>query len=557
MTSPEIVQALRSKEIVPFDEIAIPFGRWHYIRDEAVFDKVVNEIKNKKQTGEATITNTGTDTYTDTATDITERISAFGSEERLTAGITEQLKEGVKVTDSLETSPVETVVYGYKRDQTFHQPKPNKNYWIMAALIVVLGGLSWKVINTKGGFQSKRTYESSLTEAKKQQSLGNYSESMSAYKEALELESKGTEAAMGYAGLLLSQRLTAEARRYLDVVVAFSPKNEERAQAFVGLALAAIQNFDYQTAKKYLAEASSIQNNDSYLILVNRAAISLLESRPADAEKDLLAALDKGVPDPLAGIMLAETSLLLAKEGQGFQALLKGKSVLEAVVTNGLDYNQEALAYLMHILIELKREAELEDVATQFLNLDPELTENHLKTTLLHRESAEWSHIAKYLRTSFGTINLTPRISAALGLVLYKGRDKLEGKRVIEDAQSKAPNDKLIRSVLSYVQFDVGREEEAQAGLTVSLVDSTDILPLVLKARWCRAKKDYLCAEETWKKLLDTGKLNVVAMSGLAQTYYEKGAKELALDMTLKGLARSPTYIPLLNIQSKLRGKGT
>ncbi len=548
LTNDGVINSLRSKEIVPLDEISISFGRWHYIRDEKVFELIVNELRNKKGgAGENTITETGGDT----ATDITERVSAFGPTDRLTSNISDQLNErkmrDVSSSPSDNTPPT---VYGYSKDKEFSSSqKPKANIFIWLSLILVVGGISIKVISSRSLVGSGDT----LSKARKEYRIGNFPEAAKFYREAYKGTDSDINMSLDFAGSLLSIHQSSEARKVLDIIVNSGANALQKSKAYTGLAVASIQDFDYNSARKYIDEAIKLESGNG-LAYANLGIVNLFEAKYPEAEKAFLDALDRQINDPSIGIQLAEASYLNSKTTGSPEGILRAKVLLDTNIKNSQLYLQEALAYRLHISAETKDSSSLETTAIQFLNTDPQLTDDHIKDPFLARERVEWDHITKYLKTSITESFKSSHVLTALGLAMFKSREKLDGKKIIEDSQSKSPDDKLIRSVLSYAQMQVGRDEEGSAGLTIALEGNQFSLPTLLKARHCRDKKDYLCAEENWKKLLAQDDRSVVAIAGLAWTQIDKGKSSEAKELVTKGLLLDKDYIPMIRADEYLKG---
>ncbi len=548
MTEDQVIQSLRNKEIVVLDEISLSFGRWHYIRDEKVFELVVNEMRNPKSTAESTIT--GTSDLTNT--DVTERLSsAFGPVERLTSNINEQRNE-TRYSNLPLSNKNNSVVYGYSKDKDFFSSRlPKTNVFIWISLIIVVSGISLKVISSRGIITPSSS--DFLERAKKDMRIGNYTESAKEFRQVYNKTNDDAQIALDFAGMLLNLRQSGEARKVLESVSAMSASTKQKSKALTGIAVGYIQDYNYPLARKTLEEALRIQP-DNAQAFANLGTIELFESKYADAEKALLNALDHGSDDPAVTIQLAEASFLNSKSKNLLESLLRSKVVLESSVKNSQNYHQEALAYRLHIGIETKETTTLEAIAIQFLNNDPQLTDDHIQDPYIARERVQWDHIVKYLKSSIGSNSKNPYLLAALGLATFKGRNKTEGKKIIEDVHSRVPDDTLIRIVLSYVQLQTGLREEGLVGLSTTKNELGYSLPLILQARYCREKKDFSCTEENWNKMLAQNEKSIVALAGKAWLEIDKGRLQEARPYISKGFALDPDYIPLLQAEEYLKG---
>jgi tetratricopeptide (TPR) repeat protein len=550
----EIETALRSREIVPLDEIAPPFQRWRYIRDERAFDFAIAELRSKRGPSEQTQTNTSTET----ATDITERVYQFAPDEELTKGVKAQLKEAKPVIDPIRSEPIHVTSKVYEYEGRIKKTSPQYQYLIWGVLLLVVGVLTFQLVN-KSNVQSpvlkSRTFDDALRSAQLFEQVGSSGDALNAYKEAVELKADSLEARLGLGMLLLHEGQTTESRSHLEFVMN-SPLADIRKKttAAVGMANAALLIDDYATAKRKIEEGLQINSTDPFLRIA-QAHVLLNETKALEAGKLVRQTLDQGVVDPIAALLLAESDYLAARDGLMQDGYKSALAMLTTLADSSLGYRQEALILKLHILIESKQINDLDKVATDLLDADPRSSEDYLSDSRIYAGRAQWDHLLRYIKRSLGDVPSSPRLSAVLGYAMFKGREKLEGKRVVEDAFSKNPGDRLVRAVLSYVQSEIGRTEEAQAGLTISLEDRNLTLPLILKVRSCRENRDKTCLDENLKELLTRDTKGVVAISGMAWSAFEAGQLSEANRFLQQGLMISPRYQPLLRLKLKMEKK--
>lgn len=553
-TRVEIESALRSREIVPLDEIAPPFQRWRYIRDERVFDHVISELRTKRGPAEVTQTNTNTET----ATDITERVYQFAPAEELTKGLEDQLKEARPAIELERTQPIHVTSKVYEYEGRVKKTSPQFQYLIWGVLVLIVGVLTVQLVsksNVQGTALKGRTFEEAIRSAVYFEQIGSTGDAISAYKEAVEMKTDSVDARLGLGLVLSREGQTTEARGHLEYVYASSMADiRQKAAAAAGLANSALNIDDFSSAKRKINEAFQISPTDPFLKIA-MAQVLLNESRAVEAGKLIRQTLDQGVVDPVAALLLAEADYLAARDGLLADGYKSALSVLSTLADSSLGYRQEALILKLHVLIESKQVGEIESVATQLLDSDPRSSEDYHVDPKIYSGRVQWDHLLRYIKRSLADVPSSPRLSAVLGYAMFKGREKLEGKRVIEDAFSKNTSDRLVRAVLSFVQGEIGRTEESQAGLTIALEDKSLFLPLVLKVRSCRENRDKVCLEEYLKELLIKDSRGVVALSGLAWLAFESGQTPEANRFLQQGLALSPRYLPLLRLKLKMENK--
>lgn len=206
-------------------------------------------------------------------------------------------------------------------------------------------------------------------------------------------------------------------------------------------------------------------------------------------------------------------------------------------------------------MIESKQISEVEKTATELLDTDPKSSEDYLISPHVYAGRASWDHLQRYLKRSLSEVPSSARTTAVLGYAMFRGREKLEGKRVLEDALSKNPGDRLVRAVLSYVQSEVGREDEARAGLTIALEEKELRLPLYLKARLCRQNRETECFTEMVKEILARDPNSPFALSGMAWSAFESNKSSESVQFLQRALMIAPTYLPTLKLKLKLERK--
>lgn len=547
----QIESALRSREIVPLDEIAPPYQRWRYIRDERVFDPIISELRSKRGPVEVTQTNTNTET----STEITERVYQFASDSELTAGLSDQLKDAKPVIESIRSQPVHVSSKVYEFEGPKSKSFSSTQYLIWVGLLLFAGALTYQVF-TKTQKQGEalvgKTFPETLQFAKALADFGMNAEAIAAYREAYEMKKDSEEARLGLGMALSNEGQTTEARPLLEAsLAATSLDNPKKALAALSLANAALTIDDFSSAKKLIEEGRALSSADPYLKIA-QAHVLLNESKFKDSSDLIRQALDFGIIDPTASLLLAESEYLGAREGQIEEGYTSALSLLSNLAGATEGFRQEALALKIHIMIESKQILDLEDVATQLLDSDPRPSEDYNSSPRIFSGRSSWEHLQRYLKRSLAEVPATPRLTAVLGYSMFRGREKLEGKRVIEDAFAKNPGDRLIRAVLSFVQAEIGREDEAQAGLTIALEDRSLSLPVYLKALACRQIRDSVCTDEMLRQLLERDPKDVFALSGMAWLMFEAGKASDARKFLERGLMISPRYRPLLQLKMKM-----
>lgn len=587
----EIESAIKTKEFGGIDEVSLPFGRWHYIRDDDVLRKIFMVLKNKEEFLDGhTVTDAGGETATGTLTgSVSEsfvNVTGFGSHDRLLKGIQEQLDES-KSRATKQAKTAENPIHAdsnlsaefFKRSKSEEvansagaQTPPSKVYvssqedvtkktrtpiWAWASSLAVLLVLGLVVHYQNQGVHGRRSPDSfdTLTiQALRDKGLGDWDSAKTKFLRALERKPGDVPTTLELAPLLIEQQDTVTAKRQLKDLLPLGLDTDQRKKALNYLALAHMKTYDYDRALEYLQEALLIDPN-FFSALHNRASILFLKEIYGEAFVSLKKIFDARKFDYATLFLLGEIALAIQKKGGARAETLPLRNALDLIDQNRqqfFDHRQELIvlsSYLRFFASEADRASALEQMES-VLDEDPLMSEEFIPNLEIYRERTRWAQLVGWIRDVQSRSTGSPRLNAVLGLGLFKGRDKTEGRTVIEDSRKRNSTDPLLLGMASFVAE--GRPEESIVDLRLSLENTkAEKLPSTLMARHCQKKNDFKCSREYWGKVmaLSPGYPSAVAGLALALQMENKSLEGSQLIQKYRGLA--PNYGPYLKYLSE------
>jgi tetratricopeptide (TPR) repeat protein len=251
---------------------------------------------------------------------------------------------------------------------------------------------------------------------------------------------------------------------------------------------------------------------------------------------------------------LADVYFAQSGDANGSGKIIVANRLLDQYTMLTRDYEQEVLVQSIHALFLQKRMNEAARRVESFLDIDPEQTENHVHDWMVFRGRANWGLLLDTLKKVAADMTQTPRLTAALGLAMYKGREKLEGAQTIEQALSQAPKDPLLMALAGWVELKLGRKETAVVNIKQAALETETLkLPHILQARLFEEDKDFEGSRKEWEKVLKLDSRSVEALQGLALAAWNHQDRNTSQSFLTQLYANDPSYIPYLQLTRLMR----
>lgn len=549
-----IAELLRTREISVLDEVARPIRRWQTIQYHDEFKDVVESLR-KASLSERTEANwTPVTSLTQTVTDVsdselTEEIT--GGLSGFTATAKEIVINDVKEVPSHPQSSGAVgrfTTHGHHNAAIERQAEKHmRGLWIITTfvLVVIAGFILQKRISS-GGFESRPSQMSFKQNVLALINAGKYKEALKELRSYYPEPSQSGDLALQYGALLVSvEQQTVPGRRTLKWVLENRP--QESKQAFTALGIADLYDLQIDSAQQNFEQA--LKSDGNYIpAIINMSSIALQQGDYVRAKTLALKALTLNPKSAEGMLNWAEAELMLFKAGKS-DLIQASKSLKEFEIRNW-SYDSETRFYSLYFDF-LRRDKNLPDKITLFLDRDPQLTADHRHSYLIYSGRYSWKKLARYCEQivqSMGGENArTPTLMASCHA--FEGRWDA-ARRDIERAVNQDPKDALIQAWYAYI---LSMNGDAQAGVvlarTVELNSGVYYLPILLQARFCQQLDDVFCARGYWQAFFERDSDYLPALGGLAWVYARQKNYVEASRSIERGLKISPEYIPLRSLK--------
>ncbi len=544
-TTEDVNANIRAGHIIALDEITECFGRWTYLRDQKTFKTLLREVQNAEH---STVTDPGFQKEEDTQWDTQENIGDTQESDS---------EKGSEFHGEGETAGAKNNATLYGPQNTGKKPLGGWKIWFLMSLLLVFGVIlldRFNPVKAPSDFDPK-VFQNLMEKGLAAERMGDLLNARTFFVEANTMNPNQTEVVLHLVPLLINDYEIVQAEKLLNKQLELEFKSELRKQIFNLIALASIKELKYNKASENLEKALKIDAN--YIpALFNRSIVSYYLNNYSMAYSDLLKVLEiSKVNDGIFVLLLSEIAIHLSENDTDVFYIKHAEEALAKYLESGTSYVQEVYmmrAYLFHIMGEMEK---VQEQLGKMLDSDPMLTQEHMKSPILFRDRGQWNHLFKLFKHMYEDLEKTPHLTAAHGLLSFLGRGKSEGREIIEHIVRQVPDDSLIQSVYSYIQFVLGRLNEARAIVKIALANNKGYeLPVLLQGRYCMEDKDFSCAREAWGNLLKMDPKNISAIAGLARLHFEEGKTKEARKRLSEGLELSPFYNPLLELQGLMNG---
>lgn len=551
----EIFNRLKSRELTLNDEASSPGRRWQQVQNHPDLREMVEDIRRALISEETEVswtpnTTNVTQTLTDFAGDeLTEEISdKIGKFTRTAEIVIDELPEEKKTnatanarfqTNTLSQNPL----IQKKADRTA------KWLWVIT-LVVLIGGMFivWqKKTNTREGrvlsIDALRAQIPAVIQT------GDFPEALKELKSVFPDPLQSGEMGLYMAPLLIQvENQTVLGKRLLNQLL--SNHQGEPKLELTAMGVADLIEGQVDSARQNF-ERALVFDKEYVPAIINLGVALFQQGRYPDAKANADLAIHLNPAEGEAQLLLAQSAVYL-KSSQDTDLALRE---LTAYRNHQMDYEPEALFYTIY-LNWLRDNKVADDKLDSFLELDPQLTQDHRHNVFIYKGHTQWSVIGRFCQQMADQMEASARTSMLKAVCFSKEGRKLEARTWIEKAVNQAPQEPLVQTWYSYILNENGLGDQA----SVALGRAGELnrkgehsLPILMQARFCQIAGDYDCASQGWQRLFSANDRSISALGGLANTYAGRNNFKEATNYIDRGLRVSADYIPLLKL--KLRGE--
>lgn len=550
----EIVERIQTKEIILVDEIAKSFGRWKYVRDEGVFEKVILELQNRDELkGDKTFTNSDTDAITQ---DIADHVVNFSRADAIENQIqdhfqkSEQKKESQKKQyQESEIKPVSS--YVYEKDSSLSKDKKRIRIWSLLGVALV-------VISFSGFFYLRGTHTSGNYDEQKKIAiryfeLAQFDLSKKSFEKLLSQNPTDDEVKYlnAYSNLYLGDTLFAEKQ-----LKELQEKNSRyQHQVFNLLGVIQLKNYNLSEAKDFFDNALKL--SPQYVpAFYNKGIVDFLENRFLEAHQNFSQAMVHGGLDGVILLMnvelLVNNGALIMSEQEVKQRAQELAGLIRKHIQSFEIYEQELLIGLAALYAFLDQKENVLNILDQAIQVEPELTQQHVFDISFYRDVMTWNRIHGWVRYLKDFFPSDKNLLTLHGYSMFKGAEKIEGKSYIEGRLEPNFTHPIDHVMNAYILWSLGRDSESEVALMSIPDNKWNTIAYNLKAKICFKKLDYQCSKQYYEKSLTQRKGNIVSLVGLSNVFSQLSNPVYARDALNEAYKISPYFKPTLDARFRM-----
>lgn len=567
----QVADLLRDRVLVPLDEISRPCGRWIYIRDEASFAKIVEELrlKNMRQYVDDTTTQ-GSDESTGITSTVTNPPGDF---DELTEDISKAIPQTAQdilfqsIDDPhMASRPQSADAFVFDGDRFIQKEAKKTAKWAWTLTMIVLLAAVGFVVFQK--FIAEPIQNRSLIEEKTQSGIealemGEYSRALDLFNQAYTTMPTETSLYL-YLGILKIQieNQPFVGRQLLEKLVQNQDKDLKRV--WTGIGLAQLKEEQWGAAERSFEKSLDIDSMFDQAV-INLGAVALYQQQWGKAVSHLMLARKDGSQDGIETLMLTEALLQqYAKEPD-----LK---YLEDGLANIADHLRQSRGYYFQLRIgeaylhylrsqnsnyknpNLTGQETYSNIA-QLLDMDYDEAENTRQNLFVHRDRVLWPTISQWCLKLTKDLDPSAQVIAFEGICLLKAGDIEAANKKLEDALLQSPKDPAVLAAHSYIMRESNSTERAIVSAERALEQSKDrrlAQPLRMAGLLCQMRQDVECEMKVWTQLLEIDKKSLVALSGLARINMQTGKLTQAKQYLLMALNISKNYKPIIALNKSI-----
>ncbi len=233
------------------------------------------------------------------------------------------------------------------------------------------------------------------------------------------------------------------------------------------------------------------------------------------------------------------------------------KNFLMKITQIPQDYYQEALLGLAYIQSTEGGEEVLPSIKN-LLDSDPYLTEDHYYDVFIDRKTYSWPQLLPLCESIYSTNKDHKLFITFYAYCLIRSHRHEMAKNFIEKASLIDSKDVLIKTIHAYITDVVNFKSQSVLILGDAIqsnLDMTYTLPYILQARFCEQNKNWKCALQNWRLVLNNTPNSFSGLGGVAYSKYNQGQYEEAEIYVNRGfdVNADTHYSPLLFVKKMLK----
>jgi thioredoxin-like negative regulator of GroEL len=501
LSSAQVEEKIRHKEIGLFDLVQRPYGRWIYAREEETFRAVVEEVRSHPSAHE--------DTVALTSTEITEAMDGteFDGDTLASARTVQALKDGA------DQAPMES--YGAES-----RPGSAFRNFMLFAFVLVLAAVVVSVVSFRRGLSGDG--EKNLEDAVNAYAAGDYNAARTSFRKANAARELDTENMLSYLSVLIGQDLLAEAAPLLDKLESRNLDSGQKTRLYVLRGLRAMGSADLDGAEEFFKKALEENRSDEYAVF-NMASVQLLKNEP-DRALDTLETVENPTTDArLWNFLLAEAAATKAKNkdnGEGLGKIVEkiGSSLPAAFAPQA--YSTETNLLLAYLHNKLGNGPAVGAIVENILKAEPEVTDSSVENLWMFHKKISWQNLEVYCMSLKNALKESGMGNSLWAYCKARAGDTAKAKELSQDLYMKKESDSTARALLAYSQLKIGKDDEAASLLKTQNLQSP--FEHWILAHACASLKNAECLDREVGKLLEVTPASPFALAEKIKTVADK-----------------------------------
>lgn len=559
----EVETLLRNRAVSSTDEARTPEVRWRFFKDRPEFKNILKEISLESEN------------------EMTQAGVNFNDSLTPTASID---NASLRVLKPFESAKVETKesVKKESSDSKLHKPQIEENLkipayginignqaaqkvnratvwvWVLFILMTTLVG-TLMFLKKHKAVVVKNPYDHYLDLSLKAREAGLYERALQMAKKAASVQELETSFKWKMAPLYITQdNETLKGRKLIEEIMGEPDPNvikltpNEITEGYIGIGLSYLLEKNYKNAQEVFEKVLSIDPQNQYGFI--NLGYTFLEM--GEFKKAVEVFEKNESPQAQIGSILANLEIYKSeKKIESFTAALEKSRLL--LKLNPIEFRSKV--YFLNSLLEsilmkpedkLVRKPEvIQDYAQKTFDEIFQDSEEYSFSYLIYQEGHRWNKFVTYCNELIPTTEDNPHIKAIQSFCYYKANKEVEAFKLIEDALRQLPNDQILQGYQAFLLNAMGKDFEASAILKLNPNSQFKIFNFV-QGQICYVKKDLICAESQWRKILEKDSNNLAAMSGVIQVLFDQKKLPQAQEVVARGMSVSARYKPLLELKT-------
>lgn len=564
LSSDKVKEGLRTRDILPHDEIAGPFARWRFIMYEPVFQKAINEI-NRPTSGEMTgSTSVPTASAERTVSDVS-KVSTVADKSQSPEMVTDvYVEEEIPAQGGRQQTQTnadyEFILESSVKNQVLRQ---RQSFWRIAIILCLLlvGGVAYYK-HVQRSATDRAFFDELLRKAILAKLQGAYAEAITLFRDVANREQENLEMYYHYGPLLIThEKQNLLGRRMLERILQLDPNGHYFTAAQTGIGWAALLEGDPEAALQHFAQAKA-RDPEFYPAAYGEGVVEYQrKSFPAAIKKfreaQRFASPQSPWPDNSAHLMESLAAYRQWSREKKLEPVQGALERLEAYLITHQSQLQEELLMKAWLEFLLDQKENVRKTLAWMLNTVPGLSQHIVRDPLILREHLKWPALVDYCSALTEKLGEEAEILAVKAMCFAQAGRSIEATKTIEravDLQVGEGKNGVVSVVHAYILYLMGKKGEARGALRNVDESAVPILANYVAGQICFEEGDFRCAEKHFSQLLATPQAQLIAVARLVEIKMELGEKVEAQNLLAKTYEQGRQFGPLLKLRHNLGG---